>query len=77
MTTLAFPKPDQHCMSSSTTNNPQAQKKDLATFLSNHVHSNPSTTVTLSDPSGKTVSIESNTGDPVQLLGLAIGYLSH
>lgn len=71
MTALPFPK--HH--TSPTNTNLQAQKKDIAALLSNHVQPNPSMTVTLSDPSGKTASIECNTGDPVQLLGLAISYL--
>lgn len=53
----------------------QAQKKGIAALLSNHTQPNHNTTVTLSDRSGKTVSINCNTDDPAQLLTLAIDYL--
>lgn len=76
MSTLPFPQSQPSLSSTSPKTNQQAQKKDIAALLSNHVQPNPSMTVTLSDPSGKTASIECNTGDPVQLLGLAINYLS-
>ncbi|WP_201594859.1 hypothetical protein [Psychrobacter fulvigenes] len=75
--TLSFPKPiDQPCSSTNATSADfQAQKKGIAALLSNHTQPNHNTTVTLSDRSGKTVSINCNTDDPAQLLTLAIDYL--
>ncbi len=72
MTTLAFPKPSQQ----GDTMDLQAQKKDIAALLSNHVHPNPSTSVTLTDATGKTVSINCNTANAAELLDLAIGFLN-
>lgn len=73
MTALPFPK--HH--TSPTNTNLQAKKKDIAALLSNHIQPNPTTSLTLTDPSGKTIAFNCNTGDPVELLGLAMGFLSH
>ncbi|WP_413190151.1 hypothetical protein [Psychrobacter sp. AT9] len=73
MKTLPFPKVSQPCH----TGDLQAQKKDIATLLSNHVHPNPSTSLTLTDPSGKTISLNCNTDNAAELLDLAMGFLSH
>lgn len=72
MTTLAFPKLSQQ----GNTRDLQAQKKDIAALLSNNVHPNPSTSVTLTDAAGKTVSLNCNTANAAELLDLAIGFLN-
>lgn len=73
MTTLPFPH-QQHFSS----HNPefQAKKKDIAALLSNHVQPNAITSMTISDATGRTVSLECTTDDPAHLLDLAIGYLN-
>lgn len=77
MNTVPFPtqQPQSQLHSSSSTEY-QAQKKDIAAYLSNHIQPNHNTTVTLSDTSGKTVTIRCNTDDPSQLLHVAISYLT-
>lgn len=70
--TLQFPKPVPH-------NNKdfQAKKKDIAAYLSSHVQPNHNTTLTLSDQTGKSIIIKSNTDNPAHLLDIAMTYLSN
>lgn len=74
--TLSFPNSTQRSGTSIAERNYQAKKKDIAAYLSNHIQPNHSTTVTLSDASGKTVIINCNNSDPIELLDLAITYLT-
>lgn len=55
----------------------QTQKKDIAAYLSNHVQPNHNTTLTLSDQTGKSVTIKCNTDNPAHLLDIAMDYLRH
>ena len=76
--TLAFPKPaPQHCSSfHSAAIDRQAQKKDIAAYLSSHVQPNHNTTLTLSDHTGKSIIIKCNTDNPAHLLDIAMTYLN-
>lgn len=73
MTTVPFPKPSQPYH----TRDLQAQKKDIAALLSNHVQPNHNTTLTLSDHTGKSIIIKCNTDNPAHLLDIAMTYLSN
>lgn len=77
--TLPFPKTaQQKCAATHSTNTDrQAQKKDIAAYLSNHVQPNHNTTLTLSDHTGKSVVIKCNTDNPAHLLDIAVTYLNH
>ena len=77
MNTVRFPQPQDTHRPSAPLDTPerQAQKKDIAAYLSNHIQPNHNTTVTLSDTSGKSVTLKCNTGNPAELLNLAIHYL--
>lgn len=72
MTTLAFPNSSKRD-NRRDERDLQAQKKDIAALLSNHVLPNPSTSINLSDANGKTVSLNCNADNAAELLDLAIG----
>jgi len=77
--TLPFPnRMKRGCPSTSAADQDfQNKKKDIAAYLSNHVQPNHNTTLTLSDQTGKSVTIKCNTDNPAHLLDIAMDYLRH
>ncbi|WP_131669799.1 hypothetical protein [Psychrobacter pygoscelis] len=66
----------QSCHDTSPKADIQAQKKDIATYLSANAHPNFNTSLTLSDAVGKTITLKCNTNNPTALLDIAMAYLS-